>query len=91
MNADHIFTSRWTEALGLMAFPPNAPSSLKLLANLVDEMWFHAGDTSADVSGKWSPFLNGQFLNIETLVFMVHQESPVGNRLQVYGDEHDSR
>ncbi|KZS11099.1 Ubiquinone biosynthesis protein COQ9, mitochondrial [Daphnia magna] len=50
MNADHVFTGRWTEALGLMAFPPNAPSSLKLLANLVDEMWFHAGDTSADFS-----------------------------------------
>ncbi|XP_057379922.1 ubiquinone biosynthesis protein COQ9, mitochondrial-like [Daphnia carinata] len=50
MNTEHIYTGRWTEAMGLLAFPANAPSSLKLLANLVDEMWFHAGDTSVDFS-----------------------------------------
>lgn len=49
MNAEHIFTGKWTEAMGLMALPTNAPSSLKLLAHLVDEMWHCAGDTSPDV------------------------------------------
>lgn len=49
MNAEHVFTGKWTEAMGLMALPTNAPSSLKLLAHLVDDMWHHAGDTSPDV------------------------------------------
>ncbi|EFX71430.1 hypothetical protein DAPPUDRAFT_255763 [Daphnia pulex] len=50
MNAEHVFTGKWTEAMGLMALPTNAPSSLKLLAHLVDDMWHHAGDTSPDFS-----------------------------------------
>ena len=49
MNSEHVFTGKWTEALGLMALPTNAPSSLKLLAYLVDDMWHHAGGTSPDV------------------------------------------
>jgi ubiquinone biosynthesis protein COQ9 len=49
MNTEHVFTGKWTEAMGLMALPTNAPSSLKLLAYLVDDMWHYAGDTSPDV------------------------------------------
>nr|CAH0102375.1 unnamed protein product [Daphnia galeata] len=50
MNTEHVFTGKWTEAMGLMALPTNAPSSLKLLAYLVDDMWHYAGDTSPDFS-----------------------------------------
>lgn len=49
MNTEHVITGRWTEALGLMALPTNAPTSLKLLSELVDDMWYHAGDTAVDV------------------------------------------
>lgn len=50
MNTEHVITGRWTEALGMMAIPTNAPSSLRLLSELVDDMWYHVGDTSVDVS-----------------------------------------
>ncbi len=49
MNADHVMTGRWIEALGLMALPTNAPKSLRNLSELVDDIWYYAGDTSADV------------------------------------------
>jgi len=50
MNEDYVVTGRWIEALGLMALPPNAPASLHHFAHLMDDMWHHAGDTSADFS-----------------------------------------
>ena len=50
MNEHHIVSGRWIEAMGLMALPPNVPKSLQHLSTLVDDIWYHAGDTSADVS-----------------------------------------
>ena len=50
MNTDHVYAGRWTEALGLMALPSNVASSLRLLSELVNDMWYLAGDTSVDVS-----------------------------------------
>ena len=50
MNSDYVIAGRWNEALGLKALPPNVPKSLETLANLMDDMWHYAGDTSADVS-----------------------------------------
>ena len=29
--------------------PENAPAALESLAHMVDEVWYHAGDTSTDV------------------------------------------
>ena len=50
MNEQHIITGRWIEAMGLMALPPNIPTSLRHFSGLVDDIWYYAGDTSADVS-----------------------------------------
>ena len=30
--------------------PDNAPTAMESLAHMVDEVWYHAGDTSTDVS-----------------------------------------
>lgn len=35
--------------MGLMAQPSNIPNSLRHLAELVDDIWYYAGDTSDDV------------------------------------------
>ncbi|KAJ3093208.1 hypothetical protein HK102_000009 [Quaeritorhiza haematococci] len=43
------YIKKWPEALALMALPQNAPNALKNLAELVDEIWFLAGDRSTDV------------------------------------------
>jgi ubiquinone biosynthesis protein COQ9 len=40
----------WPQALSLMALPQNAPHTVKQLGELVDEMWFLAGDQSADMN-----------------------------------------
>ncbi len=34
----------------MMALPQNAPQSLTNLSDLVNEIWYHAGDQSVDVS-----------------------------------------
>lgn len=41
-----------TQAMGLMLLPQNAPDALKNVAYLVDEIWYHAGDTSTDVRSE---------------------------------------
>ena len=37
------------QAMGLMLLPQNAPDATKNVAYMVDEIWYHAGDTSTDV------------------------------------------
>ncbi|KAJ3130893.1 Ubiquinone biosynthesis protein coq9, mitochondrial, partial [Irineochytrium annulatum] len=44
------FVDRWPEALGLMAQPQNAPTALQNLGELVDEIWYVAGDRSVDMN-----------------------------------------
>jgi len=44
------YIDRWPEALAIMAQPSNVPMSLNHLAKIVDEIWYLAGDKSADVS-----------------------------------------
>ena len=36
----------------LLMLPDNAPAALESLAHMVDEVWYHAGDTSTDVCIK---------------------------------------
>ena len=45
------YLSRWPEALGLLALPQNAPAALRNFGALLDDVWYHAGDRSSDVSG----------------------------------------
>lgn len=45
------YVDRWPEALAVMGQPSNVAMSLGHLAKIVDEIWYLAGDKSADVSG----------------------------------------
>lgn len=50
LKSNHI--SMWVfffKAMGLMLLPHNAPDAAKNVAYMVDEIWYHAGDTSTDV------------------------------------------
>ncbi|XP_065064514.1 ubiquinone biosynthesis protein COQ9-B, mitochondrial-like [Rhopilema esculentum] len=38
----------WPEAIRLLMRPENAQSATESLAHMVDEVWYHAGDTSTD-------------------------------------------
>ena len=38
------------KAMRLLVHPDNAPAAMESLAHMVDEIWYHAGDTSTDVS-----------------------------------------
>ena len=44
------FVSSLFQAIGIMSLPQNIPEALSNLTNLTDEIWYHAGDTSTDVS-----------------------------------------
>ncbi|KAF9975553.1 Ubiquinone biosynthesis protein coq9, mitochondrial [Actinomortierella ambigua] len=48
MVAPHI--KRWPEALAIMGQPANVPMSLDHLAKIADEIWYLAGDRSADMN-----------------------------------------
>ncbi|CAD5120903.1 DgyrCDS9456 [Dimorphilus gyrociliatus] len=44
------FIGNWPNAMAKMALPQNAPESLKLLAQLCDDIWYEAGDKSTDIN-----------------------------------------
>ncbi|KAK2553104.1 Ubiquinone biosynthesis protein COQ9-A [Acropora cervicornis] len=44
------YIEQWPQAMGLMLLPYNAPDAAKNVAYLVDEIWYHAGDTSTDIN-----------------------------------------
>jgi len=46
--APYVKNGRWSEAMATLAHPPHIPQSLHMLAVLVDEIWYHSGDTSTD-------------------------------------------
>ena len=48
MNVPYM--SKWPEALAIMSYPQNAPSSVNLGLELVDSMWHLAGDKSVDIN-----------------------------------------
>lgn len=43
------------QAMSILLLPHNIPDSLKHLSNLVDDIWYYAGDRSTDVSGFHHP------------------------------------
>ena len=51
------------KAMGLMLLPHNAPDAAKNVAYMVDEIWYHAGDTSTDVCSKIFSTYIGLFIN----------------------------
>lgn len=44
------YKSQWPQAIGLIALPANAPTSLAQLLTLVDDICYYSGDRSVDVS-----------------------------------------
>ncbi|KAJ3288108.1 Ubiquinone biosynthesis protein coq9, mitochondrial [Borealophlyctis nickersoniae] len=73
MTAPYI--SRWPDAVALMAQPQNVPNSLQNLGELVDEMWYIAGDRSVDMN--WyskRAMLAGVYTSTE--MFMAQDKSP---------------
>lgn len=44
------YHAQWPEAMVLTARPENIAEHFSNLANLMDTIWYHAGDKSADVS-----------------------------------------
>jgi ubiquinone biosynthesis protein COQ9 len=44
------YIKRWPEALAIMARPSNVQMSLEHLHDIVDDIWYYAGDRSPDVS-----------------------------------------
>jgi ubiquinone biosynthesis protein COQ9 len=51
------YIHHWPQALALLALPQHAPTSMKNLAELMDEMWFLAGDRSVDFNWYTKRFL----------------------------------
>ncbi|KAJ3217077.1 E2 ubiquitin-conjugating protein mms2 [Dinochytrium kinnereticum] len=69
------YVKRWPEALALMAQPQNAPTALCNLGELVDEIWYTAGDRSVDMN--WyskRALLAGVYTSTE--LFMTQDQSP---------------
>ncbi|KAG1306874.1 hypothetical protein G6F64_007257 [Rhizopus arrhizus] len=44
------FIKKWPEALAIMAQPSNVSMSLKHLGDIVDDIWYYAGDRSPDMN-----------------------------------------
>ncbi|CAG8759534.1 16578_t:CDS:2, partial [Gigaspora rosea] len=71
LNYTKPYAKKWSEALAIMAQPNNVQTSIEHLAKLVDDMWYLAGDKSADVSSiimyKDVQNITDAFLNIHTM------------------------
>eukprot|EP00188_Purpureofilum_apyrenoidigerum_P004093 Plantae.Rhodophyta-Purpureofilum_apyrenoidigerum.ctg44763.p1 GENE.Plantae.Rhodophyta-Purpureofilum_apyrenoidigerum.ctg44763~~Plantae.Rhodophyta-Purpureofilum_apyrenoidigerum.ctg44763.p1 ORF type:complete len:242 (-),score=17.01 Plantae.Rhodophyta-Purpureofilum_apyrenoidigerum.ctg44763:122-847(-) len=50
LNQFSPYKSTWHQAVGLQALPRNVKKSLNISVNMADEIWFLAGDRSADES-----------------------------------------
>lgn len=57
------YITKWPQAIAIMSLPPNAPTALAQLLQLIDDICFYAGDKSVDVSFN---FLNFIFQNYDS-------------------------
>uniref|UniRef100_A0A674PDX1 Ubiquinone biosynthesis protein n=1 Tax=Takifugu rubripes TaxID=31033 RepID=A0A674PDX1_TAKRU len=44
------YIESWPQAMSILLLPHNIPDSLKHLSNLVDDIWYYAGDRSTDMN-----------------------------------------
>ena len=44
------FIEQWPQAMALMVVPSNTKEHFSNLSQLMDDIWYHAGDRSVDVS-----------------------------------------
>ncbi|KAG5444741.1 Ubiquinone biosynthesis protein coq9, mitochondrial [Clonorchis sinensis] len=65
----------WPQALGLLALPSNMPSSIGLLAQLVDEIWAQCGDRTTDMTW-YAKRLGLAYVYNLTEVYMLQDRSP---------------
>lgn len=54
-GSDSLTLCACPQAMSILLLPHNIPDSLKHLSNLVDDIWYYAGDRSTDVSGSHRP------------------------------------
>jgi ubiquinone biosynthesis protein COQ9 len=65
----------WPQAMALGALPQNAPSTMRKLAQLADEIWYFAGDKSTDASWYTKrALLTGIYASTE--LFLLSDTSP---------------
>lgn len=65
----------WPQAMALGALPLNAPTTVRKLATLADDMWYFAGDASTDASWYTKrALLTGIYASTE--LFMLSDTSP---------------
>merc|ERR1719244_2145250 len=75
LNQPFIKGGKWGEALTLLAKPQNIPESVSLLQQLSDDIWYRAGDTSADLNWYSKRMLLAGIIS-STEVFMLQDTSP---------------
>ncbi|XP_014677001.1 PREDICTED: ubiquinone biosynthesis protein COQ9, mitochondrial-like [Priapulus caudatus] len=71
----HPYIEQWPQALGLLVMPQHAPESVALLQNLVDDIWFYAGDKSIDVDW-YTKRLTLASVYVSTELYMTQDRSP---------------
>ncbi|KAG9413682.1 Ubiquinone biosynthesis protein coq9, mitochondrial [Aphanomyces cochlioides] len=69
------YLSMWPQAMALGALPQNAPTTVKKLAEMIDDIWVYAGDRSTDMSWYTKrAVLTGVYTSTE--LFMLTDQSP---------------
>jgi ubiquinone biosynthesis protein COQ9 len=74
MNQEFIKNGRWQEALAIMAKPQNLTESVGLLQQVSDDIWFRAGDLSADLNWYSKRILLAGVIS-STEIFMLQDTS----------------
>ncbi|XP_075694348.1 ubiquinone biosynthesis protein COQ9, mitochondrial isoform X2 [Rhinoderma darwinii] len=67
------YIGQWPQAMGILLLPPNLPSSLNLLSELVDDIWHHGHDRSTDVGWYTRRAVLAGIYNTTELVMMQDQ------------------
>lgn len=69
------YIDTWPQAMSILLLPHNIPDSLKHLSNLVDDIWFYAGDRSTDMNWYTKRAALTGIFNATELV-MIQDSSP---------------
>ncbi|XP_006748633.1 ubiquinone biosynthesis protein COQ9, mitochondrial [Leptonychotes weddellii] len=64
------YIEHWPRALSILMLPHNIPSSLSLIASMVDDMWHYAGDQSTDFNWYTRRAVLAGIYNTTELVMM---------------------
>eukprot|EP00808_Paulinella_micropora_P029889 g39002.t1 len=66
----HIpYLAHWQQAMAIGGFPQNLPTTMNLIANMVDDIWHHAGDISTDTSWYTKrALLTGVYVSTEVVM-----------------------